>query len=158
MAEQEKKKVEEKQSIDIKPLQDSQKEVKESVEGLNDSFQQYFQYVQEKDIAEEKALEEKQQKLAEEQKENTEEQKIETEQIQQEKTEQQQYQENVLLSLNGIKEEIVLMKDNTETELQTIKENAINHNVNNVEGFWLLSFVLVFAIAFKMFFDNTMKW
>lgn len=54
-----------------------------------------------------------------------------------------------------------LVADNiTELSLLIEEQNNIldNYNKNNVEGFWLLSILLVVSFAFKIFFEKMTKW
>lgn len=121
-------------------------EIKESIKSISEKQEETNDLLIEiKDIYQEQQVDSEVDPLEE----DTEEKENESEVY-----EEDQEDELIDLLIDQHHELMELVDSNNETLVAVLEET----NKANVEGYWLVTIVLVLAIGFKIFFDNILKW
>ena len=121
-------------------------EIKESIKSISEKQEETNDLLIEiKDIYQEQQVDSEVDPLEE----DTEEKETESEVY-----EEDQEGELIDLLIDQHHELMELVDSNNETLVALLEET----NKANVEGYWLITIVLVLAIGFKIFFDNILKW
>lgn len=121
-------------------------EIKESIKSISEKQEETNDLLIEiKDIYQEQQVDSEVDPLEE----DTEEKENESEVY-----EEDQEDELIDLLIDQHHELMELVDSNNETLVAVLEET----NKANVEGYWLVTIVLVLAIGFRIFFDNILKW